>query len=61
MVREAQAFEEQDKKNYERIEAKNALENYAFSMRNMVSDSAAVLGATSLLTAFRDRSASKRQ
>ncbi len=36
-MREAQSFEEQDKKNYERIEAKNALENYAFSMRNMVS------------------------
>jgi len=63
MVREAQAFEEQDKKNYERIEAKNALENYAFSMRNMVreqkamseSDKAAAEGAIKEATEWLER------
>jgi L1 cell adhesion molecule like protein len=43
MVREAQSFEEQDKRNFERIEAKNALENYAYSMRNAIAEQQGML------------------
>jgi endoplasmic reticulum chaperone BiP len=38
MVQEAEEFAEEDKKVRERIEAKNGLENYAFSLKNQVND-----------------------
>jgi len=38
MVREAEQFKSEDEKNKKRVEAKNALENYAYSVRNMVDD-----------------------
>jgi len=38
MVREAQKYENEDKSQKERVEAKNGLENYAFSMKNTVND-----------------------
>merc|ERR1712072_1662496 len=39
MVQEAEEFQEGDKKIRERIEARNALENYVYSMKNSLSDS----------------------
>ncbi|KAG5999939.1 78 kDa glucose-regulated protein [Claviceps lovelessii] len=38
MVAEAEKFAEEDKATRERIEARNALENYAFSLKNQVND-----------------------
>ena len=38
MVREAESHKAQDEENKARVEAKNQLENYLFSMRNTVSD-----------------------
>jgi len=38
MVKEASLFEEEDKKQRERVEAKNGLENYAYSMKNTIND-----------------------
>jgi len=38
MLREAEQFAEQDKKTKERIDAKNSLENYIYSMKNTVED-----------------------
>ncbi|KAI2633385.1 heat shock protein 70 family [Xylaria nigripes] len=38
MVAEAEKYAEEDKANRERIEARNGLENYAFSLKNQVSD-----------------------
>jgi L1 cell adhesion molecule like protein len=38
MVNDASKFEEQDKQQRERVEAKNGLENYAFSMKNTIAD-----------------------
>jgi len=38
MVEEAEKFAEEDKANKEKIEARNALENYAFSLKNQVND-----------------------
>ena len=38
MVNDAVKFEGQDKAQRERVEAKNGLENYAFSMKNTVND-----------------------
>jgi len=38
MVRDASKFENDDKLQRERIEAKNALENYAYSMKNTVNE-----------------------
>jgi heat shock protein 5 len=38
MVREAEEFEEEDKKIKERIEARNGLESMAFNMRNQIND-----------------------
>merc|ERR1712060_108860 len=38
MVNEAAEFEEEDKKVREKIEARNALENYVYSMKNTLSD-----------------------
>jgi len=38
MVKESEAFEEEDRLQRERIEAKNGLENYAYSMKNTVND-----------------------
>lgn len=38
MVQEAERFKAQDEATRERIEAKNGLENYAFSMRNTLND-----------------------
>jgi len=39
MVKEAEKYKAEDEKNRERIEAKNALENYAYSLRNTINDS----------------------
>jgi len=38
MVREAEQYKAEDEKNKQRIEAKNALENYAYSLRNTIRD-----------------------
>jgi len=38
MVAEAEEFAEQDKTTREKIEARNSLENYAFSLKNQVND-----------------------
>ena len=38
MVSEAEEFAEEDKKVREKIEARNALENYVYSMKNTLSD-----------------------
>merc|ERR1712216_908340 len=38
-VSEAEEFQEEDKKVREKIEARNALENYVYSMKNTLSDS----------------------
>nr|WMV69920.1 heat shock 70 kDa protein [Euglena gracilis]BDX17136.1 heat shock 70 kDa protein family A 5 [Euglena gracilis] len=38
MVREAEEFEEEDKKVRERVEARNSLESLAYNLRNQVSD-----------------------
>lgn len=38
MVREAEEFAEEDKIAKERIDSKNTLENYIFSVKNSVSD-----------------------
>jgi heat shock protein 5 len=38
MVKEAEEYAEEDKKFKERIEAKNGLENYLFSLKNQVND-----------------------
>ena len=38
MIREADQFAEQDKKTKERIDSKNSLENYIYSMKNTVED-----------------------
>jgi L1 cell adhesion molecule like protein len=42
MVREAQEMEEQDRKNFERVEAKGQLEQYAYGVRNAVREQAGV-------------------
>merc|ERR1712178_25835 len=39
MVQEAEEFQEEDKKVREKIEARNQLENYVYSMKNPLSDS----------------------
>merc|ERR1719488_142209 len=39
MVQEAEEFQEEDKKVREKIEARNGLENYVYSMKNQLSDS----------------------
>merc|ERR1711935_1309336 len=39
MVQEAEEFQEEDKKVREKIEARNSLENYVYSMKNTLSDS----------------------
>lgn len=38
MVEEAERFADEDKANREKIEARNGLENYAFSLKNQVND-----------------------
>jgi len=38
MVQEAEEFEEEDKKSREKVEAKNSLENYVYSIRNTLND-----------------------
>jgi L1 cell adhesion molecule like protein len=38
MVDEAKKFEEEDKKNFERVDAKNGLESYAYNIQGMISD-----------------------
>ena len=38
MVEEAEQYAEEDKANRERIEARNSLENYAYSLKNQVND-----------------------
>ena len=45
MLREAKEFEEQDKITKERIDAKNSLENYIYSMKNTVEDKEKGVGA----------------
>ena len=39
MVQEAEEFSDEDKKVREKIEARNALENYVYSMKNTLNDS----------------------
>merc|ERR1719223_2240664 len=39
MVQEAEKFQEEDKKVRDKIEARNALENYVYSMKNTLGDS----------------------
>merc|ERR1712185_792394 len=39
MVQEAEEFQEEDKKVREKIESRNALENYVYSIKNTLSDS----------------------
>merc|ERR1712167_250257 len=39
MVNEAEEFQEEDKKVREKIESRNQLENYVYSMKNTLSDS----------------------
>lgn len=39
MIREAEEFAEQDKETKARIDAKNALESYIYSMKNSIEDS----------------------
>ncbi|KAK9145663.1 hypothetical protein Sjap_005566 [Stephania japonica] len=38
MVAEAEEFAVEDKKNKERIESRNSLENYVYSMKNQIND-----------------------
>merc|ERR1712188_40866 len=38
MVREAEKYKAEDESNKSRVEAKNTLENYAYSMRNSMED-----------------------
>ena len=38
MVQEAEAMAEEDKKSREKVESKNALENYVYSIRNAIND-----------------------
>ena len=38
MVSEAEKYKGEDEEHKKRIEAKNGLENYAFNMRNTISD-----------------------
>lgn len=38
MVEEAEKYAEEDKANRERIESRNKLENYAYSLKNQVND-----------------------
>jgi heat shock protein 5 len=38
MIREAEEFADEDKETKARVDAKNALENYIYSMRNSVED-----------------------
>jgi len=38
MVQEAEKYADEDKATKERIEARNGLENYAFSLKNQVND-----------------------
>jgi len=38
MVREAEQYKAEDSKNKEKVESKNALENYAYSLRNTIKD-----------------------
>merc|ERR1712078_602081 len=45
MVKEAEQFAEEDKKVKGRVEAKNSLENYLYSMKNTVTDKKTVLDA----------------
>ena len=45
MLKEAKEFEEQDKVTKERIDAKNSLDNYIYSMKNTVEDKEKGLGA----------------
>jgi heat shock protein 1/8 len=52
MLKEAAKFEEEDRKNAERIEERNVLENYCFSMKSTLSDPAVVEG---LAPADRDK------
>merc|ERR1711901_10810 len=39
MVQEAEEFQEEDKKVREKIESRNQLENYVYSMKNQLGDS----------------------
>ncbi|KAI5849792.1 heat shock protein 70 family [Tricharina praecox] len=63
MVSEAEKFADEDKANREKIEARNALENYAFSLKNQVNDKEGLGGKISddeketLLTAVKEATA----
>ena len=45
MLREAKEFEEQDKITKERINAKNSLENYIYSIKNTIEDKEKGIGS----------------
>ena len=49
MVSEAEKYKGEDEEHKKRIEAKNGLENYAFNMRNTISDEKVGGCPTSLL------------
>jgi len=38
MIREAEEFADEDKETKARVDARNALENYIYSMRNSITD-----------------------
>lgn len=44
MIVEAERYADEDKATKERIEARNGLENYAFSLKNQVADESALGG-----------------
>jgi len=44
MVKEAEQYKAEDEKTAKRVQAKNALENYAYSIRNMIDDPKTKLG-----------------
>ena len=47
MVQEAEKYKAEDEDARKRIDAKNALENYAFNMRNTIKDEKVrIVGAT---------------
>jgi heat shock protein 5 len=47
MLAEAEKFADEDKANREKVEARNALENYAFSLKNQVNDNEGLGGKIS--------------
>ena len=46
MLKEAKKFEEEDRRNSERVEARNTLENYVYSLRSTLEDNSIKAGLT---------------